>query len=285
MISLSRAPGVLLLVCVALGGCSSIEPRFTAIEARQAALEAQIADLQTAQQNIVARLVQLRGELDNSLQPMRTQSADRGEDLRMMGRDLTALEEEYGELDARISRLTEQLAAGQGVPGAAPQPGTAMPAPRGARVPSGTRQTTPPTPPQDNQAQQLYNSAFNDYLRENHDLCVQGFQEYIRRYAMSDRADDAQYWIGQCHLSAGQEQAARDAFTTLIRNYPNSDLIPDAMLNDALILEQQGRGPASIEAFRRLIQAYARSDAAFLACNELDKLGADRPAACEEMQQ
>lgn len=283
MISPSLRLGALTLACLAAAGCTSLEPRFAAVEARQDALEAQIADLQTAQQNIVARLVQLRSELDNALQPIRTQSADRGENLRSMIRDVTALEEQYVELEARISQLTEQFAAGAPAGGATPSLPPAMPPPRGARAGSGT--TPRPTATQDNQAQQLYNSAFNDYLRENYDLCIPGFEEYIRRYGTSDRADDAQYWIGQCHLSAGREQAARDSFSALIRDYPNSDLIPDAMLNDALILQQQGRAEAAAEAFRRLVQAYAQSDAAFLACNELTKLGADRPAACDEMQE
>ncbi len=103
----------MIALCGLLTGCSSFEKRVVAVESRQSAIEAQIADLQTAQENIVARLVQVRQELDNALRPLRTQSADRGQDLRSMVREVTALEEQIVELDDRISRLSEQVATGE----------------------------------------------------------------------------------------------------------------------------------------------------------------------------
>lgn len=271
----------MIALCGLLTGCSSFEKRVVAVESRQSAIEAQIADLQTAQENIVARLVQVRQELDNALRPLRTQSADRGQDLRSMVREVTALEEQIVELDDRISRLSEQVATGRGVSNATPQVGTAMPPPRGARTLATPRGETPVTT---GQATSLYNSAYTDYMRGNFDLCVQGFEEYLRRFGTSDRADDARYWIGECQAAAGDNEAARKSYQTLIREYPSSDLVPDALLNDALIVQQQGNREAAVGAFRRLIRAYVTSDAAFLACAELAKLGADRPSSCEEMQ-
>ena len=258
--------------------CASGEQRLVNIESRQAAMEAQVADLQTAQQNIIARLVQVRQEIDNSLQPLRTQSADRGEDLRSMGREVTALESEMAEMDARIARLTEQLAAGGGAPSEATRTGTAMPPPRGAQAPSARA----PSGAQQSAANTLYNSAYNDYLRENWELCVQGFEEYVRRYETSDRTDNARYWIGMCERERGQLSAAHTAFQSVVRDHPDSDLVPDAMLNDGLILKEEGRERAAAESFRRLIQAYADSDAAFLACGQLRELGLQRPGTCEQ---
>lgn len=271
---------VFLAVAAVTAGCQSFEQRFVGIESRQAAIEAQLADLQAQQQTLIARQVQLRQELDNALQPLRTQSADRGEDLRSMQREVTALEERIAEVDDRIGRLSEQLAAG-GVsrPGDRPPTGQAMPPPRGT---TGTPQSVQPQTPADSEATTLYNSAFNDYLRQSYDLCIQGFEEYIRRYPSSDRADDARYWIGECHASRGDNASARNAFRDLIRDYPSSDRIPDAMFRDAFILKDEGQTGAAVEAFRRLIQAYGQSDAAYLACGQLTSLGAERPASCGE---
>ena len=55
----------LVALCAMVPGCSSFEKRVAEVESRQDALDAQISDLQAAQQNIVARLVQLRQELEN----------------------------------------------------------------------------------------------------------------------------------------------------------------------------------------------------------------------------
>lgn len=269
-------------LCASAVSCSSFEKRVVAVEARQVSLEAQIADLQTAQQNIVGRLVQVRQELDNALLPLRTQSADRGEDFRSIQREFTALEDRYAELDSRLGRLTEEMARLQSAPTAAREVGSAMPPARGSAG-APTRPVLPDAAASSTAAT-LYNSAFNDYVRDNFALCVQGFEEYIRRFANSARAAEARYWIGQCHLSSGDTGAARAAFQTLIREHPNSPQVPDAIFNDALALMQEGREGAAAEAWRRLIRAYGSSDAAFLACNELGKLGAERPSSCEQDQ-
>lgn len=259
-------------------GCQSFERRFTAIESRQTALEAQLADLQAQQQTLIARQVQLRQELDNALQPLRTQSADRGEDLRSMRREVVALEERIADLDGMIARVSEQVAAGGGTTDRGPA-ATGMPPPRDGRAAD-----TEPAGPADNEAATLYSNAYGDYLGNNYELCIQGFEEYLRRYGTSERADDAMYWTGECHAARGDNPAARDAFRQLIRDYPASELIPDAMFRDAFILEQEGRDEAAAEGFRRLIQAYSTSDAAYLACRQLDAMGVDRPAACEQLQ-
>lgn len=279
---LSRSPGVaILLVVLATGGCQSFEQRFSVIESRQNAIEAQLADLQSQQQTLIARVVQVRQELDNALQPLRTQSADRGEDLRGMRREVTALEEQIALLDERIGRLTEQIAAGGTGVGGEQQLGTPMPPPRGARAP--TAQPSGATEPEGSEATNLYNSAFTDYTRKNYELCVQGFEEYIRRYGASSRAAEAQYWIGECEAARGNVREARAAFQKLIQEYPDSDKIPDAMFRDAVILKDQNQIDAAAAAFRRLIEAYPTGDAAFLACRQLDQLGVDKPAACEGM--
>jgi len=276
------SPGRLLLLLSASGilvGCSSFEQRVVAVESRQTAIEAQIADLQAAQQNIIGRLVQLRQELDTALQPLRTQSADRGEDVRALQRKILALEEQVAEVDNRIMGLTEQLAS---APSSGGTPvGTAMPPPRGTPV----RRDQGGGAVANSQATALFNSAFNDYLSDNYDLCIQGFEEYIRRFGSSERADDARYWIGQCQGDAGHTKAAHESFQTLIRDYPDSELVPDAALNDALLLEQEGKTGAAAEALRRLIRAYGASDAAFVACRELGKLSVERPPACEKILQ
>ena len=125
-------------------------------------------------------------------------------------------------MNARIARLTEQLAAGGGPPSEATLTGTAMPPPRGALATTAEE----PTASQQSAATTLYNSAYNDYLRENWELCVQGFEEYMRRYVSSDRADNARYWIGMCERERGQLSAAHTAFQSVVRDHPNSELVP-----------------------------------------------------------
>lgn len=246
------------------------------MENRQAATEQQIAELQTGIMETQARLARIQADIDSALDPLRTQDADRGEDLRNMRRQVTALEQQLDEYGARIAQLDESVASGGGGGGGMTAAGPAMPPARGDRRVDDGRSAAPP----DDVAQTLYTGAYNDYLRDNYELCIQGFEEYLRLYPTSARAPNSRYWIGICHGKQGRPTQARSAFQQLIADYPTSNMVADAMFNDALILRELGRNDDAAETFARLIQAYPNRDAALLACGQLEDLGAELPEAC-----
>jgi len=265
-----------LIALLPLLACTSFEKRVVAVENRQAAIEQQIAELQTGIMETQARLARIQAEIDSALDPLRTQTADRGEDLRAMRREVTALEQQLAEFGARIAQLDESVASGGGGGGGMTAAGPAMPPARGQRtVDDGSRPE-----PQDDAAQTLYNSAYTDLVRNNYELCIQGFEEFLRLYPNSARAANSQYWIGVCHREQGRQQQARRAFQQVITDYPSNDLAADALFNDALILREMGRTDDAAETFARLIQAYPNRDAALLACDQLEDLGAELPQAC-----
>lgn len=264
-----------LVALLPLVACASFEQRIVAVENRQAAIEQQIAELQTGIMETQARIARIQTDIDTALDPLRTQDADRGEDLRAMRREVTALEAQLDEYGSRLAQLDEAVASGGGGVGMTAV-GPAMPPARGQRtVDDGSRAA-----PQDDVARTLYNGAYTDYLRDNYELCIQGFEEFLRLYPNSARAANSQYWIGVCHREQGRPQQARRAFQQVITGYPSNDLAADAMFNDALILREMGRTDDAAETFARLIQAYPNRDAALLACGQLEDLSADLPEAC-----
>ena len=48
--------------------------------------------------------------------------------------------------------------------------------------------------------QQIYNTAYSDYLKGNYQLAIEGFRQYIENFRESPLADNAQYWIGECYF-------------------------------------------------------------------------------------
>ena len=255
--------------------CTSFEQRVVAVENRQAAIEQLLSDLQSALAETQSRLQRVQSDTDGALDPLRTQNADRGEDLRAMRREVTALEQQIDEFTIRIGELAE-ASAGTGGNSTGPQVGAAMPPARGQR----TVDDGAPAAAVNDDALALYNGAYNDYLRDNHELCIQGFEEYLRRYPTSARAANSRYWIGICHRELGRPDQARREFQQLIADYPASELAADAMFNDAMILRDLGRTADAAQTFTRLIQAYPTRDAAFLACGQLEELDVELPAAC-----
>lgn len=265
-----------LIAILPLLACTSFEQRVVAVENRQAAIEQQIAEIQTGIMETQARLARIQANIDTALDPLRTQNADRGEDLRAMRREVTALEQQIDEFGARIARLDEAMASGGGGGGSVTAAGPAMPPARGQRSVDDGRAAPPP----DDVEQALYSGAYNDYLRDNYELCIQGFEEYLRLYPASARAPNSRYWIGICHGKQGRPAQARRAFQQLIADYPTSSMVADAMFNDALILREMGRVDDAAATFARLIQAYPNRDAALLACGQLEDLGAELPESC-----
>lgn len=274
MRSVARRAALIALLPL-LAACTSFEQRVVAVENRQTAIEQQIAELQTGVMETQARLARIQADIDSALDPLRTQSADRGEDVRTLRREVTALEQQLDEFGTRIAQLDEAVATGAGG-GGLTAAGPAMPPARGRRTVDDGRRTTP----QDDAEQSLYTGAYNDYLRDNYELCIDGFEEYLRLYPLSARAPNSRYWIGICHGKQGRPDQARRAFQQLIADYPASDMVADAMFNDALILREMGRTEDAAQTFTRLINAYPRRDAALLACGQLEDLGAALPEAC-----
>lgn len=111
-------------------------------------------------------------------------------------------------------------------------------------APPTTPVATPPSP------EVLYRSAYEDYMRSNYDLAVQGFQEYLRRWGTTDLADNAQYWIGECYDAQGLSQEALTAFSEVLEKYPTSDKAAAAQLKKGLLylkLGDQGQGVVNLQ--------------------------------------
>ena len=81
----------------------------------------------------------------------------------------------------------------------------------------------------------LADSYFNAKGIENYSVAVQQYEEYLKLYPSSPKADYAQYQIGMCHFKQmpkpGRDQnitiKAINAFKTLIETYPRSPFSQD----------------------------------------------------------
>lgn len=302
--------GVALLIASALGGagCASIEERVTALEDRTGGIEDRLAQLESRQETLLSRFEEIGQEFERGLGPMRSQQADRGEDLRALQSQTAALQERIALLEERIGELTEKLATATSRSPASP-PGAddeaddrlaaPMPLPRdtdaGAAADEGRQgdtgnRSSPPSTAAANRARGesagvesaavLYRTAYNDYLKGNYSIAIAGFRQYMERYRDSRRVDNALYWIGESQYAQGDYNTARGTFQRLVRTHPGSDVVPGAMLKAALALLQLGEPSAATEELRRLVTAHPTQEEARLACLQLDRLDEELPPAC-----
>ena len=264
--------------------CASMQQRVTESENRAQTLEAQVADLQATQQDVINMITMLRADLEDALDPIRAQQASGGADLRSLQTDLSNLQEQ-------VRILTDQLAAYEAMDAAtargpieavAPDRGVAMPPARGALPPRPAPGEPVGGGVDDSGApdEVLFNDAYRSYTAAEYTLAISGFEELLGSYPDSARAPDALYWIAESLAAQELHADARRRFLDVTQQYPGSPKVPDAMLRAALEAVEMGQVDDAVRELRQLVAAYGSSDAALIGCMQLDRLGQDLPAGC-----
>lgn len=189
-------------------------------------------------------------------------NADIQLELKELRDQIQALQANLDATNQRLAALTNELAATRDK--------MASPAGTAAGVAPGV---PPAPPPSGSEPAQLYNSAYEDYLRGNFDMAIQGFDDYLRRYPTSDLADNALYWIGECRFSKKQYREATEAFTQLLNNYKTSDKAAAALLKKGLAFQELGDKAQAVINLQYVIYEHPGSKEAELAKDRLAALG------------
>ncbi len=182
---------------------------------------------------------------------------------------LAALETKLEDTNFRLAQLGQQIAAAT----------EELQAVR--RATEMARRSSPPLPPPSAAApnpadpQALYDTAYNDYVRGNYDLAILSFQEYLESYPMTEVADNAAYWIGECYFRQGNHKKAIAAFDTVLAAYENSDRRPSAILRKGYAYFELGQRAQGVVQLQNVACEHAGTDEAHLARGRLQELGID----------
>ena len=248
--------------------------------------------LLSAVEQLSTTLKAINSRVDEQAAATRKSFADQKLAVDQFGTDLRIVRERIDENTVRITRLSQEVEA---LRLAIPQfpatsmtlppgdPAAADPSAPGAPVsPAGTGapQMTPTvTLAPGMSPQRLYDTAMSDFSIGQWQLCIEGFDTYLRGFGRTDYADDAQYYIGECRLGLKQTTEAVDAFNRVISNYPKGDRVPDAYFKRGVVLSELGQIDRARESFEALIKLYPEEDLARLAKQHLDRLKTVKPKA------
>jgi tol-pal system protein YbgF len=122
------------------------------------------------------------------------------------------------------------------------------------------------------EAQRLYDSAYQDFVKGQYALAQQGFAQYLQMLPESELADNAQYWIGECNYSQKKYNEAIQAFQTVIRQYGEGEKVPAAMLKMAYAQIAAGKAQTGRESLEALVKRFPQSNEANLARSRLQEL-------------
>ena len=227
----------------------------------QAAQRETLLELKDGQQRTESRIEEIRYEF--------TALKKEIENLKLnLIRQMEAMRAQAKRSDARSPQAKKQSARIKAPDAAKPKGKPVAPPPK----------ATPPKPKPEPKPLQpldytkLYDTAYDDYQRQNYSLARTGFAEYLRLFPETDLADNAQYWIGECYYAEGKYEEASSAFKEVITKYPTGNKVPRAMLKAGHAQLQLGRKDQARLMFQQVIDAYPLSSEADQAKSRLKKL-------------
>ncbi len=119
---------------------------------------------------------------------------------------------------------------------------------------------------------QAYRAAHTAWQKEDTGTCVERFREFLQTYPESPYADDAAFWMADCHYKQAEYKKAVLRFDEVVRNYPAGNKASDALYRQGESLLKLGPGfrEAAKRAFERVIKEYPDSERASEARRQLD---------------
>jgi tol-pal system protein YbgF len=235
---------------------------------------------------IADQLKAVNGRFDEQANATRKGFADQSLKVDQLSSELRVVREGVSDSNVKIGQLSQEIEAVRlSIPQYTPAPpippadANADPAAAAAGTPGAPVQPPPaPLPAGPGVSpQRLFETARADYYSGLWDLCVSGFDHYLRTFPRSELASEAQLYIGECHYSDGKHQDAVAAYNQVIATHPRTPSAPVAYYKRGLALERLGQVDRARESFEAVIKNFPDSDAARLAKQNLDRLNRSRP--------
>lgn len=184
------------------------------------------------------------------------QNADAAAKVEDVSSQVQALHDTLDELKARLGKISQQLddmnAARENLGAAAGGPPPAQ------------------APPPD----ALYNNALRDFTAARYPLSGQEFADYLKFYPATDKAGNAQFYLGEiAYRQKNYEQAVRE-YDKVLEQYPGNNKSAAAQLKKGYALVELGQQDAAIRELQSLVARYPRSPEATQARDRLRRLGA-----------
>ena len=219
-----------LLVLSLLGGCTFFTTKHEGRQLKESVdkLKAQVDDMALREQELrkataeaKEQVRRLREVLDQATSLVQRNSADLGVQVQKIQSDLAALVGKTEELAHSLQSLSSQFTEYRAqtdvrLEGMAAKAGTA---------------TAPPAP---DDKDQLFDEAYKRYQQGQFEEARRLFRTFVTRHSRDERADNAQYWLGQSYFEERKYAAAIAEFKKVLDNFPRGDATDAAMYGMAL---------------------------------------------------
>jgi tol-pal system protein YbgF len=253
-------------------------------------LQEQNQQLSLALSQLADTLKAVNSRLDATEEFQRRRFADQEVLVKNLGSDLGTIRERTQDTDTRLRTLKDEIDAlrqtflslpaliAQSQMPSAPLTdpnnpnATLTPAPGGvsAATPSPTPAPILTLPPEAGLSpNRLFDTAFSDYTSSQYASAITGFQQLVKTYPTAERADDAQFFIGESLANMNRYPEAIDAYNQVIQKYSTGDQVDMAFYRRGFVESQSGRTEAARETWEELVKRFPNSQGAQLAKQRL----------------
>jgi tol-pal system protein YbgF len=261
----ARATVALLTAPLLLGGCVGAFFRQPVnVEVTREEVDA----MRKEQAELLALVRDLKTQMDSQTEATAAMRADTNAQLRDLEQKLEVLRAQLEDQGVRFEKFQRRVQESPAPPPATPSatfPDTALGSPAETTgVGMGER---PPA-----SATELYDAAYRDWSRGNYQLAVAGFEDLLRYYPESDRADNAQFYIGESYFALGDLDRAIQEYLKVRDLYPDGNKRPAATLKLGYAFLRKGDSATARKYFETVMREYPDSPEARLAKDKLDSL-------------
>lgn len=133
--------------------------------------------------------------------------------------------------------------------------------------PQSKKKLTPPVTPDT-----LYSRGQDLFMAGKYAEARKVLGELVKKFAVSDLADNALYWIGESYYTEKDFTKAISKFNEAVNKYPSGNKAPDALLKVGYAYIEMNNIEKAKETLLAVVKRYPDSEAAFTAEKALDKL-------------
>ena len=198
-----------------------------------------------------SRLEQQSANVDKPLAVTGAKVDQMSNDFQSMRDSLTDVVSRMGKLEQRLVDLNNTVKTIQAPP---PPPSGSSAAPA---IPAST----------------LFESAYRDTMGGRREMALKEFNDYVQAYGDTDKAPEAQFWIGQIYFEQNNFPEALKNFDAVLERYSSSSKTPDAMYMKGQTLVKMGKRDDGAKEFRALLAKYPNHELAARSCTQVKALG------------
>ena len=120
---------------------------------------------------------------------------------------------------------------------------------------------------------ELFNAAYRSYNNRDYPAALAGFSAFLQRESNHRFADNAMFWIAECHLAQGKLIKAVGEFERLLRRYPSSEQAASSLYRIGFIYDQMNDAAKASEYYFKVVEKYPGSEAARKASRRMSESG------------